>query len=183
VDFEMTDCVLEYGGISEGQGGYLILLSVRNQDGTAPWTTIQHVVIERCRARYGGSGIKILGQDDGQPSVRMTDVVIDNLYLSDLDPQGITGGDGRGVTFMGGADGVTIQHTTIEGTNLGSSMYMIAPWATALTLRNIRLPESAYGMKLDAGGSGVDAWLEAMPDAVIEDVSLTATGASDYPEV
>jgi hypothetical protein len=181
IDFEMTDCVLEYGGISEGQGGYLILLSVRNQDGTAPWTTIQHVVIERCRGRFGGSGLKILGQDDSQPSVCMTDVVIDNLYLSDLDPQGITGGDGRGIYFLGGADSITIQNTTMEGKNLGTSMYATEPWPTSLVLRNVKLPDSEYGMKLDAGGSGIEAWKAAMPDAIIEDVSLTATGASDYP--
>jgi len=180
VGFEMTECLLEYGGTSEGQGGYLILFSIRNQDGTAPWTTVQHVHVWDCHARYGGGGIKFLGRDDGQESIPMTDVVVENVLISDLDPRGVTGGDGRGLCFLGGPDAVTIENVTIEGQNLGTSMYLIPPpYPTNMVLRNIKLPPSDYGMKIDGGGSGPAAWQAAMPDAVIE-LTPEDTG-STYP--
>jgi hypothetical protein len=184
IDFEMTDCVLEYGGISEGQGGYVILLSVRNQDGTAPWSTVQHVLIARCHARYGASGIKITGRDDGQASIPLDDVVLNEVAFTDMDPQGLSGGgDGRGVCFVAAPDGVTLQNITLAGTNMGTSCYMDSPYSTQIAMRNVKLCESAYGMKLDSGGAGVPAWQAAMPASTFEDVSLTAAGASDYPAV
>jgi len=182
VDFEMENCILEYGGTSEGQGAYLILLSTRNQDGTAPWTTIQHVRIARCHARHGGAGIKILGRDDGQPSVTMTDVVLDEVMFSDINPDQY-GGDARGVTIMGAPDALTLQNVTIEAVRLGTTLYLIPEplYPTNLVLTNIKLPPSDYGMKIDGGGAGVEAWQAAMPDAVIE-LTPADTGATDYPQ-
>lgn len=182
IDFEMENCILEYGGTAEGQGAYLILLSTRNQDGTAPWTTIQHVKIRNCHARHAGAGIKILGRDDGQESVVMQDVVLDEIMFSDIDAA-TYGGDSRGITIMGAPDALTIQNVTIEAVNLGSTMYLIPEplLPTNLVLRNLKLPESDYGMKIDGGGKGPDAWQEAMPDAIIE-LTPADTGATDYPQ-
>jgi hypothetical protein len=180
VGFSMDNCTLEYGGTSEGQGGYLILLSTRNQDGTAPWTTIQHVKITHCLCRYGGAGLKVLGRDDGQESIPMTDVLLDQVKFTGIDPA-TYGGDARGVTLLGGPDCLTLQNITIEGTHFGTSMYLIPPpYPTNLVLRNMKLPASDYGMKIDGGGSGVDAWKAAMPDAVIE-LTPDDTGATDVP--
>jgi len=182
VDFEMTNCILEYGGTAEGQGAYLMLLSTRNQDGSAPWTTIQHVRITHCHFRHGGAGMKILGRDDSQESVPMTDVVLDQVMFSDLNPDQY-GGDARGITFMGAPDAVRIENVTIEATRLGTTMYLIPEpgYPTNLVLRNVKLPPSDYGMKIDGGGAGAAAWQDAMPDAVIE-LTPTDTGATDYPQ-
>jgi len=181
VGFEMENCIMEYGGTAEGQGAYLILLSTRNQDGTAPWTTIQNVHISHCHARHGGAGIKILGRDDGQESVPMTDVVLDDVMFSDIDP-GTYGGDARGVCILGGPDALTLENITIEATYLGTTLYLIPPpMPTRLTLKNMKMSDSEYGMKIDGGGSGVQAWQEAMPDAIIE-LTPEDTGASDYPQ-
>jgi len=180
VGFEMDNCILEYGGTAEGQGAYLILLSTRNQDGTAPWTTIQHVKISHCHCRHGGAGLKILGRDDGQESVPMTDVVLDEVMFSDIDP-GTYGGDARGICLLGGPDALTLQNITIEATYLGTSMYLIPPpMPTNLVLKNMKCSPSEYGMKIDGGGSGVKAWQDAMPDAIIE-LTPQDVGATDYP--
>ena len=181
VGFTMDNCIMEYGGTAEGQGAYLILLSTRNQDGTAPWTTIQHVRITHCHARHGGAGIKILGRDDGQESVPMTDVILEDVMFSDIDP-GTYGGDARGVCLLGGPDALTMENITIEATYLGTTMYLIPPpYPTRLVLKNMKFSPSEYGMKIDGGGAGVEAWEEAMPDAVIE-LTPEDTGATDYPQ-
>jgi len=181
IDVEVDNCILEYGGTAEGQGAYLILLSTRNQDGSAPWTTIQHVAITRCHCRHGGAGIKILGRDDGQPSVPMTDVLLDEVMFSDIDPD-TYGGDARGVTIMGAPDALTLQGITIEAVRLGTTLYLIPEplYPTNLVLRNMKLPPSDYGMKIDGGGAGVEAWQAAMPDAIIE-LTPDDPGATDYP--
>jgi len=181
VDFVMENCIMEYGGTAEGQGAYLILLSTRNQDGTAPWTTIQHVHISRCHCRHGGAGIKILGRDDGQESVPMTDVVLDEVMFSDINPSQY-GGDARGVCILGGPDALELVNITIEATYLGTTLYLIPPpYPTNLVLRNMKMSESEYGMKIDGGGSGIEAWEAAMPDASIE-LTPEDTGATDYPQ-
>jgi hypothetical protein len=181
VNVVMENCILEYGGTAEGQGSYLILLSTRNQDGTAPWTTIQHVKISNCHCRYGGAGLKVLGRDDGQESVPMTDVVLDQVAFTDLDPDKY-GGDARGVCILGGPDALVLENITIESTRLGTTLYLIPPpYPTDLVLRNMKMSPSDYGMKIDGGGSGVAAWEEAMPDAVIE-LTPEDVGATDYPQ-
>jgi len=180
VNVVMENCILEYGGTAEGQGAYLILLSTRNQDGTAPWTTIQHVTITHCHCRHGGAGLKVLGRDDGQESVPMTDVVLDDVMFSDINPDQY-GGDARGVCILGGPDALVLQNITIEATRLGTTLYLIPPpYPTNLVLRNMKMSPSDYGMKIDGGGSGVEAWEAAMPDAVIE-LTPEDTGAADYP--
>lgn len=182
VGFTMEHCTMEYGGISEGQGAYLILLSIRNQDGTAPWTTIRDVRIAHCHARHGGAGVKILGRDDNQASVPMTNVVFDELMISDLDAATYSG-DSRGITIMGGPDALTFENVTLEAVGLASTMYLIPEpdLPTNLVLRNMKLPASDYGMKVDGGGSGIAEWQALMPDAVIE-LTPEDVGATDYPE-
>ena len=47
-----------------GQDGYSLVMTVRNQSGTNPWATIKNVAIEDCCFEHQGSGINILGSDD-----------------------------------------------------------------------------------------------------------------------
>lgn len=180
VDVVMEDCILEHGGKAEGQGGYVVLFSVRNQDGAAPWSTVQHCRISRCRVQYGGSGIKFSGQDDNFPSTPMDDVVLDQVMMTDIGPAQLGGGDARGVLFVNGPVGVTLQNVTVQGEALASTLYMLKPYSSRLTLSNVKLGDSAYGMKLEEGGAGVDAWQDAMPDAAIT-MTPEDTGATDYP--
>src|SRR5581483_7829269 len=58
INVTVEDCLLEYAGISEGQGGYVIVLTPRNQDGHAPWSRVQNVLFNRCRARFGGGAVR-----------------------------------------------------------------------------------------------------------------------------
>lgn len=180
IDVSLTDCVLEYAGTSGGQGAYLILLTVRNQDGTAPWSTVQNVTIERCLCRYGGGCVNILGLDDHTTSVGMTNVTIRNVAFTNIDHLGPTGGNGRGIQFMGAPDRVTIEACTIEAQHLLSQMYFIAPAPTNLVLKNLKMSPSEYGLKIDDGGSGVAAVQAFAPDAVIQ-IAATDAGASGYP--
>jgi hypothetical protein len=181
--FVMTDCTLEYAGISEGQSAYVIVLSVRNQDGGAPWSTVRSVTIQRCLGRYGGGAINIAGSDNEHPSGTMDDVLFEDVCFTDIDPA-VWKGAGKGVQFQMGPEHVTLRNITLDMKNMGSNLYLIPPPLTGLVLQNLKMTPSEYGgeegMKIDAGGSGQQAWKDLMPDAII-DITPDDTGASGYP--
>lgn len=63
-----------WGG--EGQAGRSLLITPRNQDGTAPWTRVEDVLIAENTFRDIDAGFSITGYDDINPSGQTTDIVI-----------------------------------------------------------------------------------------------------------
>ncbi len=85
--------------------GSAFRITVRNQSGTANFSTIEDVVIRDNVIKNSGDGINILGKDDSQPSGTLKNLTIENnLFLN------ITGGNG----FDG--SGYLLQ--TAEGENI-----------------------------------------------------------------
>src|SRR5262249_15780812 len=177
----MADCLLEWGGIAEGQGAYLMVLTTRNQDGTAPWECIEDVLIERCACRKGGGGINILGHDDLQPSGGLSGPVVRKCTFTELSPDGPWAnhsegwyGHGRGVMFNGAPQHVTLEALTLQGQSMNSlgSFANTPNQPIGLTLRNWKYFPSEYGWKIDDGGMDVppacDHLKQLMPDLVYE---------------
>ena len=190
----MADCVLEWGGIAEGQGAYLMVITVRNQDGTAPWECIEDVVIERCACRHGGGGMNILGHDDLQPSGGLVGLTVRNCSFVDLNPDGPWAnhtegwyGHGRGVMFNGKPQQVTLEALTMEGVSMNSlgSFANTPNQPVGLTMRNWKYFTSDYGWKIDDGGMDVppacDNLKQLMPDLVYE-ITGSDPGAAGYPQ-
>jgi hypothetical protein len=178
--FVMTDCVLQWSGTSGGQSGYLIVLTPRNQDGNAPWSCIDGVLIERCRCITGGAGISMLGRDDDQPSGPLTNVVIRDVSFEDINPASYMGSGW--IVFLNHApEHVTMERITAQGPSVSAIVYVVDP-AVALTLRDFNVVEAPceYPYKIDGGGSGLQALQEYMPDAVI-DITDEDQGAQDLP--
>lgn len=190
--FTMLDSRMKYAGTSEGQAAYLLLMTIRNQDKRAPWSTIRDVLVDRCHGQFGSGGMNILGADDtvGLLSETMTNVTVRNTAFTDLDPLGITkmqgNGSGRGVMFSGGAHRFTMDGVTFDGKNMAAAVYINNnPLPTMFVARNIKSMPSAYGWKLDGvntpGANGIPAIQQRMLDAVFA-VTPTDTGAKGYPE-
>jgi hypothetical protein len=88
-----------------------VRLTVRNQDGTAPWSSIEDVVLENNVIRNSGGGILFLGTDDNHQSQIMKRVkVVNNLFLN-LDAAKY-GADGRFILISGGED-ITVANNTV----------------------------------------------------------------------
>jgi hypothetical protein len=179
IGVRMADCLLEYAGVAEGQGAYLIVLKCTNQGGGAPWSVVRDVVIERCLCRYGGAGVMFLGQDYNYGSEIMTNVTIRDCKFTGMNPEGLWSqggykGAGRCTNFDRAPHAVTLDAITMEGTNMSALGYFTnAPkQPTALTLRNWKYPTTKYGWKIDNGGGDVPPActnLKAlMPDLVYE---------------
>jgi hypothetical protein len=61
---------------ADAQSGFSVLFTPRNQDGTAPYTSVEDVTFEKNRLRNVARGFNISGYDDLNPSRQTTRIVI-----------------------------------------------------------------------------------------------------------
>ncbi|MGH9869394.1 MAG: hypothetical protein ACREAA_14675 [Candidatus Polarisedimenticolia bacterium] len=116
--FELKNArrVLVEGNVFErnwahAQNGFAILFTVRNQDGSAPWSTVEDVRFERNIVRFAGSGVNILGRDDAAPSGQAARIAIrHNLFTEIGGPQ--WGGAGILFQILNGARDLIIENNT-----------------------------------------------------------------------
>jgi len=170
INVTMRGCILEYAGLAEGQGAYCLLFTVRNQDGTAPWSCVKNVLIENCTGRYCAGAISFLGFDDNHQSDILDNVTIRNCTFTDITRDGpwtytdasgaVHTGSGRVTLFNNAPAHVTLEALTFApGPNANLQALGYFPPANhtpklepvALTLRNWKYPPTTYGWKIDAG--------------------------------
>lgn len=87
----VTDNVFE-NNWPDGQVGYAVLFTPRNQYGRADWSTVEDVLMARNLLRTVSSGINITGDDDLKPSQRTSRIVIRDTTI--LTSKATLGGDG-----------------------------------------------------------------------------------------
>jgi hypothetical protein len=64
------------------QDGYSVLFTVRNQDGTAPWSTVEDVTFKNNIVRGVENGINILGKDNNHVSGQAKRIaIVNNLFM------------------------------------------------------------------------------------------------------
>lgn len=93
------------------QSGFAILFTVRNQDGTAPWSVVEDVLFAGNVVRRTGSAVNILGRDDSAPSGPTRAIVIRNNFFDDVGAER-WGGGGRLFQILDGSADVVIEHNT-----------------------------------------------------------------------
>lgn len=171
IDVLVEGCALSYGGTSQGQGCYLVLATVRNQDGHAPWSTITNIEIKNCTGSHAAGVANILGTDNVYPSG-----TLDQFNLHDCTFENLDGHLGSGRLFLvsGAPAHVTLERLTITGTHIASLGYFygVEP-PTGFVAGALALPASEYGWYLDGdtgyGGSGRDNLIAYMPDCTLDD--------------
>jgi len=91
--------------------GSAFRITVRNQDGKAPFSTIEDVEISGNIINGAGEGINILGSDDTYPSQMLKRLVVkDNLFLN----LGGEGFDGSGYFIqVASGDTITVENNTV----------------------------------------------------------------------
>lgn len=162
--FEHND--FQYGGIAMGQGYYLIVATVRNQDGAAPWSCVKNIEVRHCTGSHASGVCNFLGTDTEHPSD-----VLDNFNLHDCQFNDLDGSLGAGRVFLFGDNprNVKVQNVKVTGVNMGATGYFYGEMPTGLVLTGLEMPPSEYGWIIDGDGSGPDALKAAMPDIVIDD--------------
>ena len=155
LEFKNAQRVLVEGNVLENNLGPALLLTPRNQSGTAPWSMVQDVLFRSNVVRNAASGFIVLGSDDEHPSQPTKRIaIVNNLWL------GVTR------TFFGfsagpGLEDVVIDHNTaIPG---GHSAYYVeaanAPAIVRFRLTNNLIGFGAYGVTYPKAGEGLVKWL------------------------
>ena len=159
------------------QNGFSILFTVRNQDGQAPWSTIEDVIFSNNLVRHVAAGINILGHDDNQPSQQARRIEIRNNLFLDV---GGIGGNGRLFQVLDGTSGVTIDHNTSfqRGSILFGGDH--APH-TNFTFQNNVAPHNEGGISASGTAPGTSTLTRFFPDAIVRRNVFIGANAGAYP--
>ncbi len=122
--------------------GAAFRITIRNQDGKAPFSTIEDVVVQDNVINGAGEAVNILGKDDNYPSQTLKRLkIINNLFLN------IGGGKyGNGGYFIQIADGedILIANNTVFNQGNTTSFYGVMPRNTLF--RDNIIMNGSYGI-------------------------------------
>ncbi len=154
--------LLEYNWV-DAQNGFAILFTVRNQDGRAPWSTVEDVMFSGNLVRHVGAGINILGHDDVHPSGPAQRITIRNNLFEDV---GGRWGSGRLFQLLAGARHITIDRNTAYQTGSVLTGGDTAPHPGFAFTRNV-VPHNQYGITGSGTASGKPSLEKYFPAAVV----------------
>ena len=168
--------LFEYNWV-DGQNGIAILFTVRNQDGRAPWSTVEDVVFSGNLVRHAGGGVNILGRDDVHPSGPAQRISITNNLFEDIGGQW---GAGRLFQLLDGTRDVTIDRNTAQNTGsivIGGDN---APHVGFVFTRNVAA-HNQYGITGSGTGPGLPSLQKYFPDAVVTGNVIVGGNPALYP--
>jgi len=161
------------------QNGYSILFTVRNQDGTAPWSVVQDVTFTHNIVRHVAAGINILGTDDLNPSQQTKRILIKDNLFDDVN-EVTWGGFGTVFQIIEGTADLTINHNTAFQT--GEIIRTSGPPNTGFFYINNLTPHNEYGVAGDNFfGDPMGTLTTYFPGAVFRRNVLQGGNPADYP--
>lgn len=170
---------------SGAQSGFAIVFTPRNQDGRAPWSTVQDVTFRANLVRHVGSAINILGRDNERTSDVARGIRIEQNVFSDVDGQR-WGGDGVFLQVGEGPDALVVEHNTILQNGTLISVYggtKQRPTAVAgFIFRDNLALHNRYGVHGQDRATGNDTLDAFFPGAVFLCNALAGGRSSDYPD-
>jgi len=182
--FELKNArrVLVEGNVLENnwthaQNGFAILFTVRNQDGGAPWSTVEDVTFVNNIVRHVGGGVNILGRDDNHPSQQTRRIAIRNNLFLDV---GGAWGSGRLFQLLDGTNSVAIAHNTALQT--GSILFGGDHAAhTAFVFEGNIAPHNEHGIIGSGTQPGNQTLARYFPRAVIRGNVIIGGNGGLYP--
>ena len=169
--------VLEHNWVA-AQPGYAVVLTPRNQDGTAPWSVVQDVLFTNNVVRYVSSALNILGTDNEKPSELANDITIRNNLFEEISRANF-GGDGRLLMINGGLN-ITVDHNTVL--NDGSStVYAYGTAVQGFVFTNNIILDNRYGIMGDGATAGTDTIVRYFPNSVFLGNIIVGAPASSFP--
>jgi hypothetical protein len=161
-----------------GQTGYAVVITPRNQDGTAPWSVVQQLQFTNNIVRHVSSVFQLLGTDDNFPSQPTNHILVRNNLFDDVSSAKY-GGDGRWLLIMGSAL-ATFDHNTVI--NDGSSTIMAdSAQATGLVLTNNIMADNLYGIMGSNASPGNGTIAMYFPGIQMQDGVFAGSDPSIYP--
>jgi hypothetical protein len=148
----------------DAQPGPSILFTPRNQDGGAPWSTVEDVMFRNNIIRNVAAGVSILGTDDLQSSGQARRITIEDNLFEEVGGA-LLGGNGRLFQVLSGAANIIINHNTA----FQAAHTLIAdgrPSSGLIYTNNITAP-GEYGIFGSGASEGLSTLERYFPDAVI----------------
>lgn len=171
--------VIEYNW-SGGQSGHAIVLTPRNQDGGAPWSTVQQVRITNNVIRHVSGVLNILGTDYRYPSQPLSDITFRNNLVLDLSKAN-WGGAGQLLLTSGGTN-LTLDHNTVftDGTSV---VYADYPAVNGFSFTNNIVPDNAWAVMGAGTSEGIGTLNTFFPGATFQRNVIIAGQSSLYPAI
>lgn len=168
----------------EGQSGYAIVFTVRNEYGANPWATIKDVRFTRNTVRHSSGLFNILGLDDrgsAYPSVLLSNLLIEDTLAYDINQTG--GGAGHFAQIQRG-DRIVVNHNTVITTQAGQAVtvYLLADAQSGFVFTNNILPNHGLCIFGDHGkGDGIPTLDEHAPGWTVARNVVYGPWAANYP--
>jgi hypothetical protein len=163
----------------DSQTGFAILMTVRGEDGHAPWAAVQDVTFQYNIVKNSDHGLNMLAYDDAGASQQTSRILIAQNYWDHV------GGRLYQIinTPAGGTDGVSIQHNT---SNLAGSQFVnlgdtLNRPNTNFVVRDNLGPAGTYGVFGGGVGSGTTALNAYAQQWIFEKNVLAGANAAVYP--
>jgi hypothetical protein len=165
------------------QSGYAILFTPRNQDGQAPWSTVEDVHFRFNVVRHVAAAMSVLGHDSPNRSGQAKGIEISNNLWYDVDSS--WGGNGEFLLIGDGPADVDVEHNTI----LQSGNILSAYGGTGSQPEAIRgfvftsnlVRHNAYGVHGNDRGVGNDTLTAYFPGAVFSRNVIAGGTPGSYP--
>ncbi len=168
-----------------GQSGFAVLITPRNQSGTAPWSVTSDIAITGNTLINVGSGFNIAGQDGIHPSLMTERILISNNVIG---VTGLNGADGRALEFVFGGSDYTIDHNTIINSALppGSPVSDLAMAQSPSKISNFVFTNNlstrtAYGFFGSGVGEGTRALDNNFTNWTFSRNAIVDAPAGSYP--
>ncbi|HET9525913.1 MAG TPA: hypothetical protein VFO99_07090 [Pyrinomonadaceae bacterium] len=156
----------------DAQAGSGVLFTVRNDEGGAPWSTIEDVTFTNNIVKNSPSALNLLGKDNLKPSQRAQNIVISNNLF--------TGISGTFLTMSGYPNATVSNNTHLQSGNIMTLHGEPSPGF--VYERNITVRDSkGYGVKGDASGEGKVALDLFTPGAQFRNNVIAGANSSLYP--
>lgn len=168
----------------DAQVGYAVLFTPRNQDGGAPWATVEDVTFRYNIVRHAGGGMQIIGPDTNHPSGPTRRILVAHNLFYGIDAK-LWGGSGAFVLIGEGPTEVTIEHNTVRQSGnilmaYGGSREQPKP-ITGLKFRDNIIRHNQYGVHGDDRAVGQDTLQAYFPGAVFQSNAIAGGDAGRYP--
>jgi hypothetical protein len=165
------------------QSGYAILFTPRNQDGQAPWSTVENVHFRYNVVRHVAAAVSLLGRDSPNRSGQARGIEISHNLVYDVDSS--WGGNGEFLLIGDGPADVAIEHNTVlQSGNILSAYGGSGAQPEAIrgfVFRFNLVRHNAYGVHGNDRGVGNDTLTGYFPNAVFNRNVIAGGSPGLYP--
>lgn len=161
---------------AQSQDGFSILFTVRDQDGTAPWSVVSDITFTDNVIQHVADGINFLGFDNNAPSQQTQRILVQDNLFQDV---GGTWGDGEWLAMNDDTNGVSVVHNTALQT--GSIIFADGRPHTAFTFTDNITPNNAFGIIGTNTGTGKQTLAQYFPGSTVQGNAIVGGQGAAYP--